>query len=343
MKLPRLLPLLVSLSMLVPAASAHANVVIRSRVDDGPWLTAQSVYPLKGQDVSLGVDEVPDATIRWYRIIPDLSRNYQNANQPWEDRPYEWTGHAEIKYHREELTEFRGQWEIEPFRVIGRVSPWEKLRSKLRRISWRFGGPQLEYRDVGSFWFQAEVEVKGRVEHSPGIEESDAKGLSPSVFRVSIRDGEGYLGYVVSFLNVPGIFGSTAYQSANYIGVDCADVLVAAHARWTGRSDSRDYNVAMLVDELTRVAEFELRRGNLDVELKWGSDVHPGDLVAVRYRGYRQYGHIGVLHSDLNRNGVLDRWDLVLHAGPSPLHYSPVRSGGFEGHVVVLRFPGTAP
>lgn len=95
----------------------------------------------------------------------------------------------------------------------------------------------------------------------------------------------------------------------------------------------------MLVEELTRVAEFELTRGNLDAELKWGSDVHPGDLVAVRYRGHRQYGHIGALHSDLNRNGVLDRWDMVLHAGPSPLHYSPLRSGGFEGHVVVLRFP----
>lgn len=340
---PHALLFLIAVSVLVPEASAHANVVIRSRVDGGPWFTAPSVYPLKGQTISLGVDEVPDGAIRWYRIIPDLSRNYQNANQPWEDRPYQWTGHAEIGYGREELTEFRGQWEIEPFRTIGKVSLWEKLRSRLRRISWRFGGPQYEYRDVGSFWFQAEVEVGGRTQRSPGIEESDGKGLSPLVFRVSIRDGDGYLGYVASFLNVPGIFGSTVYQSANYIGVDCADVLVAAHGKWAGRSGSRDYNVAMLVAELTRVAEFELKRGSPDRELKWGSDVHPGDLIAVRYRGYRQYGHIGALHSDLNHNGILDRWDLVLHAGPSPLHYSPLRSGAFTGHVVVLRFPETAP
>ena len=334
-----ILLLLVAISVVVPAAKADANVVIRSRVDDGPWLTAPSVHPLKGQSISLKVDEVPAATIRWYRIVPDLSRNYQNANQPWEDRPYQWTGFAEIRYSREELTKLRGRWEVDPFRAIGKVGLWEEIRSGLRRISWRFGGPQYEYRDVGSFWFQAEVEVGGRIERSPGIDESDEKGLSPSVFRVSIRDCDGYLGYVASFLNVPGLFGSTAYQSANYIGVDCADVLDAAHAKWMGRSSSRDYNVAMLVDELTRVAEFELKRGNPDTELEWGSDVHPGDLIAVRYRGSRQYGHIGALHSDLNRNGILDRWDLVLHAGPSPLHYSPLRSGAFEGHVVVLRFP----
>ena len=43
--------------------------------------------------------------------------------------------------------------------------------------------------------------------------------MSPKVFRVSVRDGEGYVGWLASYFNVPGLFGSVIHQSANYIGV----------------------------------------------------------------------------------------------------------------------------
>jgi hypothetical protein len=326
-------------ALLAHAGPAEAEVIIRHRVDEGPWLDSAGVYLVKGQEVLLAIDEVPGADVRWYRIIPDLSRNYQNANQPWEENPYQWTGYARIQYAREELEELRGCWVVDPFDVIGKVSPWDRILSWARGLSPRSLGANYEFTDVGSFWFQAEVELDGEVDRSPGIEESDERGLSPSVLRVSIRDGEGYLGYVSSFLNVPGLFGSTPYQSANYIGVDCADVLVAANRAWIGEPDTRDYNVAMLVDELAHVAEFEMANGNPSDRLEWGTHVKPGDLMAVRYGGWRQYGHIGALHSDSNRNGVLDRRDLVLHAGPSPLHFTDLGSGAFDGHVVVLRFP----
>jgi hypothetical protein len=333
--------ILILLASILFAQAAVAGVVIQSRIDEGPWRAVSTVCPLKGQTVTLRVAERPGALVRWYRIKPDLSTNYQNANQPWETDPYQWTGYAKIRYSREELTELRGKWEVEPLRVIGRVGLGERIRNYLGRLSRRLGGPQYQYRDVGSFWFQVEVESDGRVERSPGIEDSDEKGLSPSVLRVSVRDGEGYLGYVSSFLNVPGLFGSTVYQSTNYIGVDCADVLVAAHGEWSGRAVERNYNVAMLVDELPRVAEFEVSGGTPGEEVKWGSDVRTGDLIAVKYRGWGQFGHIGALHSDANGNGVLDKWDLVIHAGPTPLHVSPLRWGGFDGRVVVLRFAGT--
>lgn len=74
---------------------------------------------------------------------------------------------------------------------------------------------------VGSFWFQVKVNLKdGRTRKSAGIENSDRRGLSPSVFRVSYIEGKDYIGYLTSFYNVPGLFGSVPYQCENYIGVD---------------------------------------------------------------------------------------------------------------------------
>ena len=98
--------------------------------------------------------------------------------------------------------------------------------------------------DVGTFWFQIEVQEGGTTWRSPGLEDGDHRGLSPNVFRVSIRGGDGYLGYAASFFNVPGLFGAVPHQSYHYIGVDCADVLMAARARWKGIPLERDYNVA---------------------------------------------------------------------------------------------------
>jgi len=197
--------------------------------------------------------------------------------------------------------------------------------------------PRFHHDDVGSFWFQAEVQKGAETWRSAGLDANDNRGLSPKVFRVSIRDGEGYLGYLTSFHNVPGLFGSIPYQSNNYIGVDCADVLVAAHSKWKNVSNEKDYNVAMLVTEWQRVASFNLVRGNPDAEVKWGEIIHPGDFIAVRYNGARQYQHIGALQSDANNNGFLDGEDLVIHAGPVPLHSSRLNNGNFDGHVVIIR------
>ena len=55
------------------------------------------------------------------------------------------------------------------------------------------------------------------------------------------------------------------------------------------------------------------------------------------YEGAAQYQHIETLYRDRNGNGLLDESDLVLHAGPDPLHFSELRSGKFDGTVVILR------
>jgi hypothetical protein len=284
----------------------------------------RAIYPLKGQKIVLKVDEVPKGQIRWYQIIPDTSKIYKNANFPWEKNPYQWVGFAKIDHSRKELSRFRGHWQIQPF------DNQEDRRARYKKS-------RFYHEDVGSFWFQAEVEREGTIYRSAGIEDSDKRGLSPQVFRVSIRDGEGYLGHLTSFLNVPGLFGSVTYQSNNYIGVDCADVLMAAYGKWKQEPIKKNYNVAMLVSQWPKVEEFVLLEGSPNKELKWGRDIHPGDFIAVRYSGRKQYQHIGALFSDANKNGVLDGGDLVIHAGPQPLHCSYLKERNFDGHVAILR------
>jgi len=322
----------------LPAArDLHAAVTIESRIGDGQWRSVSAVSPVKGERVFLRVDEAPDAEIRWYRIIPDVSHCYSNARRR-ASGAHEWNGYDRIAYERVELESFRGEWEIEPLRVVSHVGPVEGVRRWLRSLSRVFGRPVRDRKDVGSFWFQVEIERDGEVDRSPGLEDADHRGLPPSVFRLSIRDGDGFLGHLASYFNVPGVFGSSTYQSENYIGVDCADVLVAAYSGWKGKTIDTNYSVAMLVDELTKIDEFDVRLGNPTRRVLWGEDIRPGDLIAVRYKGSRQYGHIAALLSDANGDGRLDRGDRVMHAGPMPLVVTGLPGACVNGHVAVLRF-----
>jgi hypothetical protein len=304
-------------------------VVIHSRIDNESWKKVRAITPKKGQQITLKTTKMSNATIRWYQIFPDISKSYKNANHPWEANPYKWVGFGKIDYERKELTHFRGQWKIRPFEKYSDMEN-QRLREEVSHS-------RFYQKNVGSFWFQVEIEKNGKITKSAGIENSNERGLSPKVFRVSIRNGKGYIGYLTTFFNVPGLFGSINYQSNHYIGVDCADVLVAAYAKWRGKSMKKNYNVAMLVNKLSKRSQFDIVNGMPNKNLKWGKDVHPGDFIAVRYVGARQYQHIGALSGDANKNGVLDGGDLIIHAGPSPLHYSYLREGHFNGHVVILK------
>lgn len=310
-----------------------AVINIQSRVNNHGWTTEEAIYPLKEDIVRLKVERMDGATIRWYQIIPDTSRIYKNANHPWEKEPYKWVGLAKIEYGRKELTQLRNQWEVNPF--ADRNGNKANSLFSFFRTEQRY--PSYYHGDVGSFWFQAVIEKDGRKYQSAGKEESEGNGISPKIFRISIREQEGYLGYLTSFFNVPGLFGSTVYQSNNYIGVDCADVLIAAYGKWKNTPVERNYNVAMIVNEFKRIRELDVEEGQPAVGLEWGDDILPGDLIAVRYSGGRQYQHIGVLYSDNNGNGLLDKDDLLMHAGPYPLRKSRMSEGAFDGHVIILR------
>ncbi len=302
--------------------NCFAIIKIQSSINSDEWLKTNQVYPLKGDKIQLKVDKIEGGIIKWYQIIPDISENYKNANRPWEKNPYEWIGLAKIKYNKLELTQFSNQWEINPFE--------NKIEDKNITASYY-------HKDVGSFWFQVVVNKNGKEYKSAGIEDSDENGISPEVFRISIREEEGYLGYLTSFLNVPGLFGSTVYQSNNYIGADCADVLISAYGKWKNKDINKNYNVGMVINTFSKVSEFNIDRGNPNIILKWNKDIYPGDIIAVKYFGGKQYQHIGALYSDFNKNSILDENDLVIHAGPDPLHKSYLKDGPFDGHIIIVR------
>lgn len=312
------------------------SLAITASIDEGPWTKDTAIYPMKGQKATLRVKQVPGGVIRWYRIVPDISKIYKNANHPWEANPYKWVGLAKIDYSRRELTKFHGQWLIQPFSEEAPVADTNKVSASFPFLTRASADSQHYHKDVGSFWFQAEVEKHGKVERSPGIEDCDKRGLSPQVFRVSIREGDGYLGYLTTFFNVPGVFGSIPYQSNNYLGADCCDALLAAYGVWSGKRITKDYSVAMLVSQLPKATECDVVGGKPDREIKWGKDIHPGNFIAVKFPGAKAYQHIGALYSDTDKDGVLSAGDLVLHAGPLPLHHSRLGEGCFDGHVVIL-------
>ena len=295
---------------------------IQVQHSDGSWHKEYYYYALKGETIGLKIEREDVLSIRWFQIIPDTSQDYKNANHPWEPNPYQWVGFGEIQYQRVEITQFYNQPEVQISSAV--------LKDPTPEIS------PFYHHDLGSFWFDVELTLTdGSVVKTAGLEKNDNRGLSPKVFRISYVTDNAYLGYLTSFFNVPGLFGSVPYQSKNYIGADCADVLMAANAILT-KTKLEDFNVARLVKTFPRHAKLNVSNGQPDKELRWGEDVHPGDFIAVRYSPRQQYAHIGALYKDENQNGLLDKEDGVLHAGPQALHYSQLKEGGFDGEVVIL-------
>jgi hypothetical protein len=112
---------------------------------------------------------------------------------------------------------------------------------------------------------------------------------------------------------------------------------MAAYAKWKGSASTKDYNVAMVVTAMEKRVKCLIDSGAPDTVIRWNSQVQPGDLIAVRYEGAKQFQHIGALYRDANANGIVDADDLVLQAGPFPLCASRLGEGSFDGEVVVVR------
>lgn len=299
-------------------------IEITYKVDDGDFKKSYSVYLTPEQKLTLRLNVENFKSIIWYQIIPDTSKFYKNANYPWEENAYVWSGYGKIDYERVEIKAFENRQEVELTHEI-----LEKNRPK--------NTPYYNSK-LGSFWFEAVVTLKsGKVLKTKGIKDVGKKGLSPKVFRLSYMLDQSYIGYLTTFFNVPGIFGSMPYQSRNYIGVDCADVLVATSKVMNNEPNIKNYNVVMLVEKLKTEEKFKIIDGIPNKKLKWGEAFHQGDFIAVKYRPTGRYAHIGMLYADENKNGVLDKEDSIINAGPNALHVVKLSSGPFNGTVVILK------
>lgn len=301
------------------------SINITYRRDTTKWKQSNSVYLLQGDSVALSTSYKKDdiAEINWYQIIPDVSKYYKNANHPHEPNPYKWVGFGKINYNEKKLTSLTNK---------RRITITPALLKKSKPVATPY-----YHSNLGSFWFRVEIiSTNGDTVSSPGVETNDHRGLSPKVFRVSYMQSKSFLGYLTSYLNVPGIFGSVPYQCKHYIGVDCADVIMAAYTLQKKKTTFKDYNVAMMTRTFKTLVTDTLTYGAPRKELYWGKDFKAGDFIAVKYSPRGQYAHIGVLYKDGNDNDILDQNDIVLHAGPDALHGSYLWERGFDGMVKIL-------
>ncbi|MBW2278438.1 MAG: hypothetical protein JRF63_13175 [Deltaproteobacteria bacterium] len=318
------------------ASRPKPKLTIRSSTNGSKWMNKRALNVSKTDDVVLKVNTAEGAEVRWYMIFADITRFYQNANHPWEENAYGWTGLEKIAYHRVEIHALRGQREVRPLAEVDGL--WDSVATWFREAGVNEHLLDFYRAEAGTFWFQAEEWRDGALAaRSPGIEDADDRGISTRVIRIAVRSGDDYLGHLEAFFNVPGVFGSILYQSKNHIGADCADVLMAAWAKWKKRRPDKNYNVQMLVGKFKKRLKTVIDGGNSTTEVRWGEDVFPGDFIAVNYDDSKRYHHIGALYADRNGNGLLDADDIVLHAGPAPLHFSTLGSGVFDGDVVILK------
>ena|GEM_PF-4359255 len=87
------------ISILLLTSYINANsIFIEFSSDKKVWKKEPSVSITKNEPIYLRASGVKGKTIKWYRIIPNTSKTYKNANHPWEKNPYKWVGFADIKY-----------------------------------------------------------------------------------------------------------------------------------------------------------------------------------------------------------------------------------------------------
>jgi hypothetical protein len=322
--------------VLAPNLDVRATLAMQVSIRGGAWSSEPVATGLSGDAVRLRLaSTVPQsASIRWYLVVPDLSRPYNNANPPGSEGAYRWRGMDAIDYYRVHLPALDNQMEVAPFSHAGPLHAGVRAWLKARGAS---HAARFYHDTIGTFRFEAEIEHRGERWRTPGAADRDHRGISSRVMRVSLGSDNSYLGHLRAYFNVPGVFGSTSAQANGYLGVDCADALMAAFGHHRGKPPIRNYSVAMLVSKARNPRTVDFEQGQvIEPSLRWGKDVRPGDFVAVRYPGARTYQHIGALEADQDGDGLLSAADTVLHAGPWPLTSSRLDSGMFHGRLTLF-------
>ena len=202
------------------------------------------------------------------------------------------------------------------------------------------GGVEWEGTPVGSMRYKVALEFDGFYLSSPGRENIGRGGQLPGVLRVSRLGGakNPSVDQALALSNLPYIWGSaefrgsaapSSHQAEQYIGADCADMVVAAW-RKSGITNMRYSGAVPLVHALggnkSAATIGSMEEGvYLDTrgrEIVIGPEgIQPGAGVFWVYRNGTR-GHAGMLAQDSGpdgvANGILDRHDLVLHTSWAP-------------------------
>ncbi len=333
-RLARIATLLLLLSA---ATRAHAEPVLRivAVAPSGATVTAHAVQARVGEEVVLSLElrdggralPLPDGTrVVWLRVEP---RMFHVALPPANPGRQTYSNSVLFGPHHGDWLGFDTiEYDERPLEAGAEVS-FDGARVRLRGA--RTADPQRDALGAaGSMWLAAEARLPdGRKLHTAGARDVDRLGLSPSVQRVSFREGDDFIGWLSTYEHVPDVFGSSGgrgatHQSDRYVGADCMDLMTGA-ARAMGRTDLAHASVSALptlaapVSDVLAIGEDAVVRDErgVPVVLRWGVDVQRGDLIALDYGDDpenslpRAWDHVGALVGDAaeGARGVFDASD----------------------------------
>ena len=315
---------------------------------DGPPARRGGIDARIGEAVRLGVRRaLPAGTeVTWLRVLPRLK--HTDTPPPNEGDPTfsnavltgpnhgRWLGYDTLEYDTIELQEGE-HVSIDAHEVVLRAMPAATRRGRV---------PTPSVEGVGTMWIGVRATLPdGRVLSTiDGVDRLGLRRGARAPMRVSFRSGDDFAGWLSAFFDVPFVFGSTPAQVERFLGVDCADVMVAARRRETGRDLA--YTSVNGISELARETSDVLligadgvvrREDGTEARLRWGHDLEVGDLVAIDYASAgdalpRPWDHIGALLEDRGPegrpDGILGGDDLVRHMGNRGLTDEALREHG---------------
>lgn len=323
-----------SLSVVVIGREGRRRVVAADRDLSTIVLGRRAVKPAERRDLG-DVADFGRIRVQWSTVEPHGFREGDAENG------------ATSAFYSNVSTEARdfGRWlgydHIDYFERV--IAPWsddeDARRIAAEVTSGEAGAVQIA--GVGTVRYKAEIEIGGVTLATPGAEAADAFGLTRAVHRVSIRQGDDFMGWLAAYLLVPEVFGSAGgganHQTERFTGADCADVMVGAMRR-TGRKDVAYTNVAGLPRYASVVAAAVVLDDD-GMPPAPITGIERGDLVRIDYGGAltghtpRGWDHVAAVWEDKSdprgphqgkADGKLDGFDLVIHMGHPRLVIEPL-------------------
>jgi len=280
----------VNLNLVVEAKENGKTIYFSDARDlylDGKKIDSADIMPWKSNDLS----------IKWFKV--ESCRNSYNNRK---DGPFKWD---EINY--KEILVDSNKWVLQAD-----------------------GHPTNKFNDVnkglGTMRYSVQVCQGDKKLCTPGKESTNSQGIKKDVHRISFRKDNSFRGWLTSFFNLPYIYGSSGknsedHQAENYIGADCADLLVAAH-RKTGRNIPYTYAAGLInfADVIVKEKDLKIAGTNYyngDSLLKFGKDIRKEDLIL-----FNNGLHVGAITEDKSDpngkykggpDGIFNIYDTMIH------------------------------
>lgn len=218
-----------------------------------------------------------------------------------------------------------GPLNIQWYEVSPLIQRYDNTKSKgLDKIIFeekpRYGGWKLKSnKKPGTLRYKVEVGNDLGTISSPG-KENYREGLLPDVRRISLRENKGEednVDFMTLFFNTAYIFGNTAKQVNQFVGVDCQDLVIYSLNRTSRAKLSYDEHIhntqknQLIFDGYVGPLGKTYNKNGNRKKVK----IKRGDII--RFPGRISGSHYGAIYEDNSLfglpNGKLDVFDEIIH------------------------------